>query len=152
MKQYKLHAFRAPCPTIITEIWELDYIMFRIPIFKCNWVDNKSGIKVDEFEFTLVDFTKMAHKSDPFILTSHAKQVFYVQDQLDQRWSIILSTPQKYFFNIEDSNDFMNYCIEHHPLITTLAQVESFDVVDDSNTICIRGDCEGFWIDNKSSM
>ena len=55
---------------ILTEIWELDYIMFRILVFKCNWVDNKSGIKVDEFGFTLVDSTKMAHKSDPFILAS----------------------------------------------------------------------------------
>ena len=104
---------------IIIEIWELDYIMFRIPVFKYNWVDNKRGIKVDEFGFTLVDFTKMAHKFDPFILTSQAKQVFYVQDQLDQRWSIVLSTPQKDFFNREDSNDFVNNSIEHHPLITT---------------------------------
>ena len=67
---------------IITEIWELDYIMFRILVFKCNWVDNKSGIKVDEFRFTLVDFTKMAHKSDPFIVVSRAKQVFYVHINL----------------------------------------------------------------------
>ena len=33
---------------IITEIWDLDYTMFRIPVFKCNWVDNKSDIKVDD--------------------------------------------------------------------------------------------------------
>ena len=137
---------------IITEICEIDYIMFRIPVFKCNWVDNKSSIKVDEFGFTLVDLTKMPHKFDHFILTFQAKQVFYVQDQLNQRWLIVLLTPQKDFFNREDPNDFMNDSIEHHPLITTLAQVESFDVMDDSHTICIRGDCEGFWIDNKSSM
>ena len=112
---------------IITEIWELDYIMFRIPVFKCNWVDNKSGIKVDEFGFTLVDFTKMTRKSDPFILASQAKQVFYVQDQLDLRWSIVLSTPQNDFFNREDLDDFMNNSIKHHPVVTTLAQVESFD-------------------------
>ncbi|RVX18196.1 hypothetical protein CK203_004041 [Vitis vinifera] len=48
----------------------------------------RSGIKVDEFGLTLVDFTKMAHKSNPFILASQAKQVFYVQDQLDPRWRI----------------------------------------------------------------
>ncbi|RVX13376.1 hypothetical protein CK203_021010 [Vitis vinifera] len=52
----------------------------------------------------------------------------------------------------EDSDDFMDNSIEHHPLITTLPQVESFDTMDDSDVICIRGDCEGFWIDNKSSM
>ena len=126
--------------------------MFRILVFKCNWVDNKSNIRVNEFGYTLVEFTKMAHISDPFILASQVKQVFYVQDQLDQRWSIVLSTPQKDFFNREDSNDFMNNSIEHHPLITTLAQVESFDAIDDFDTICIQGDCKGFWIDNKYSM
>ena len=27
---------------VITEIWDLNYTMFRIPIFKCDWVDNKN--------------------------------------------------------------------------------------------------------------
>ncbi|KAL6333211.1 hypothetical protein AAG906_028394 [Vitis piasezkii] len=113
---------------IITKIWDLNYTMFRIPVFKCNWVDKKSGIKVDEFGLTLVDFTKMVHKSDPFIFASQAKQVFY------------------------DSDDFMDNSIERHPLITTLLEVESFDTMDDSDVICIRENCEGLWIDNKSSM
>ena len=55
---------------VIIEIWDLDYTMFRIPVFKRDWVDNKKGIKVDDLGFTLVDFSKMAHKSDPFILAS----------------------------------------------------------------------------------
>ena len=109
---------------IITEIWDLYYTMFRIPVFKYNWVYNKSGIKVFEYGLTLVDFTKMAHKSDPFILASQAKQVFYVQYQLDQRWLVVLSTPQRDFFKREDSEDFMHNSIEHHPLITTLPQLE----------------------------
>ena len=62
---------------VITEIWDLDYTMFRIPIFKCDWVDNKNGIRVDDLGFTLVDFSKMAHKSDPFILASQAKFSMY---------------------------------------------------------------------------
>ena len=52
---------------IINEIWDLDYTMFRILVFKCDWVDNKNGIKVDDLGFTLVDFNKIAHKLDPFI-------------------------------------------------------------------------------------
>ncbi|KAL8541459.1 hypothetical protein ACS0TY_002649 [Phlomoides rotata] len=38
---------------VIDEIWELDYYNFRIPIFKCIWVDNNNGIKVDDLGFTL---------------------------------------------------------------------------------------------------
>ena len=52
---------------IINEIWDLDYTMFRIPIFNYDWVENKNGIKVDDLGFTLVDFNKIAHKLDPFI-------------------------------------------------------------------------------------
>ena len=47
---------------IINEIWDLDYTMFRILVFKCDWVDNKNDIKVDDLGFTLVDFNKIAHK------------------------------------------------------------------------------------------
>ncbi|XP_062028814.1 uncharacterized protein LOC133744788 [Rosa rugosa] len=35
-------------------IWEMDYNKFRIPVFKCDWVENAKGIKVDEFGFTLI--------------------------------------------------------------------------------------------------
>ena len=51
---------------IITEIWDLDYNMFNICVFKCDWVDNRNGVKVDELGFTLVDLSKIGHKSDPF--------------------------------------------------------------------------------------
>ena len=81
--------------------------MFRIPIFKCDWVDNKNGIKVDELGFTLVDFSKIGHKLDPFILASQAKKIFYVEDQLDPRWSIVLSIPPKDFKDMEGLDDFM---------------------------------------------
>lgn len=30
---------------VIEEIWELDYHKFQILMFKCNWVENNSGIK-----------------------------------------------------------------------------------------------------------
>ena len=63
-----------------------------------------------------------------------------------------MSTPKKDLFNKEDPDGFMDNSIEHHPLITILPQFESFDAMDDSNIICIQGDYERFWIDNKSSM
>ena len=30
---------------VIQEIWELDYNKFKIPVFKCDWVENNHGIK-----------------------------------------------------------------------------------------------------------
>ena len=40
--------------------------------------------------FTLVDLHKVAYKDKPFIMAEQAKQVFYVQDPCDSRWSVIL--------------------------------------------------------------
>ena len=50
--------------------------MFNICVFKCDGADGTNDVKVDDFGFTLVDLSKIRHKSDPFILATQAKQVF----------------------------------------------------------------------------
>lgn len=69
---------------VVDEIWQLDYHMLKITLFKCDWVKNTSCVKVNELGFTLVDLHRIGHKSDPFILASHAKQVFYATDPIDK--------------------------------------------------------------------
>ena len=71
-----------------------------------------------------------------------------MQDQHDPRWSVVLSTPQKDFLDWERGDDLMDNFIEHHPFIGGLPQVEAFDAMDDSDAICMRGDCEGIWIEH----
>lgn len=133
---------------IISEIWQLDYHMFQIPIFKCDWVDNKKGIKVDELGFTLVELGRIGHKSDSFILASQAKQVFYVKDQLDSRWSIVLEPPQRRY--PRNGYDELNDCsFEQHGFDKVMPEVEPTDVADESELSYARGDCEGTWIDNE---
>jgi hypothetical protein len=39
----------------IEEIWELNYVDFRVPIFKCRWVLDAKGIIKDKYGFTTVD-------------------------------------------------------------------------------------------------
>ena len=92
----------------------------------------------------------MAYKSDSFILASQAKQVFYLQDQLEPRWSIVLS--HKGFLHIEGVDDLIEVPLEHHPSISAIPKIYSFDDMDDSQAICMREDSEGIWIENKSSM
>ncbi|PKA49389.1 hypothetical protein AXF42_Ash016578 [Apostasia shenzhenica] len=58
---------------VIKEIWELDYISFCIPLFKCLWIDSNGGSKIDEMGFTLVNFNRIGHKDDCFILANQAK-------------------------------------------------------------------------------
>ncbi|XP_074300612.1 uncharacterized protein LOC141631904 [Silene latifolia] len=74
---------------VIEEIWELDYTDFVIPIFGCKWIDNNNGDRKDELGFTLVNLGKFGHKEDPFIIGTQAKQVFYVTDPSDKKWSLL---------------------------------------------------------------
>ena len=75
---------------VIVEIQEVNYTKFTVPIFKCKWVDNKIGVKVDESGMTLVDFQKIGYHDEPFIMTHQASQVFYIQDPTSEHLFIVL--------------------------------------------------------------
>jgi len=75
---------------VIEEIWEVDYVKFRVPVFKCKWVDSNTRVNVDDLGFTLVDLAKIGYKEDPVIMAYQAKQIFYVKDPSNQRWSVVI--------------------------------------------------------------
>ena len=75
---------------IIQEIWEVSYTKFKVPVFKCQWIDNKNGVERDHFGMTRVDFLKVGYKDEPFIMAHQATQVFYVKDPSNERWSVVL--------------------------------------------------------------
>jgi len=72
------------------EIWEVDYTKFFVPVFKSKWVDNKSGVKIDESGSTLVDFRKIRYRDEPFIMVQQASQVLYVKDPTSEHWYVVL--------------------------------------------------------------
>jgi len=57
---------------------------------KCKWVDNKTGVKVDESGMTLVDFRKIGYHDEPFIMAYQASQVFYILDPMSEHWFVEL--------------------------------------------------------------
>ncbi|XP_006599934.1 uncharacterized protein [Glycine max] len=69
---------------VIHEIWEVDYTAFRVPVFKCQWVNGTTDVLQDPLGFTLVDLSKVAYMEEPFIMAEQARQVFYVQDPSDE--------------------------------------------------------------------
>ncbi|XP_031111755.1 uncharacterized protein LOC116015719 [Ipomoea triloba] len=97
---------------VIEEIWEVDYVQFRVPMFRCKWVDSKHGVKADELGFTLVDLNREGHKNEQFILASQAKQVFYVTDPCDKKWSIVLHGKKQI---TGDLNEDISFDIEEIP-------------------------------------
>ncbi|GKB33340.1 putative transposon, En/Spm-like protein [Tanacetum coccineum] len=103
---------------VLQEIRVLDYHLRQIPLFKYDWVNHKAGgVKHDSnLGHTLVDLNSLGRKDDPFILSSQARQVFYVKDQLDKKLSIVFRTPTKNYKDTYDEVDeeFSTVIHEHN--------------------------------------
>ena len=81
----------------------MDYVRFRVPVFKCKWVDINSGVMIDGSSFTLVDLKKMNYTDEPFIMASQARQIFYVSDPTNKKWSMVLEGKNMHEYDDEDS-------------------------------------------------
>ncbi|KAL4021675.1 hypothetical protein IC575_020481 [Cucumis melo] len=136
---------------VIREIWEIDYHQLSFILFKCDWVDNRSGVKVDELGFPIVDLKRIGHKSDSFILATQAKQVFYVQDSANPEWSVVLTSPQRTIeedFFEDEIGDMLQEC--GYETIKRMPNVDTPNETDDTNSTYIRHDCEGRWMEDSS--
>ncbi|KAL0551769.1 hypothetical protein IC582_010858 [Cucumis melo] len=138
---------------VIREIWEIDYHQLSFILFKCDWVDNRSGVKVDELGFTIVDLKRIGHKSDSFILATQAKQVFYIQDSANPEWSVVLTSPQRTIeedFFEDEIGDMLQEC--GYETIKRMPNVDTPNETDDTNSTYIRHDCEGRWVEKGMSL
>ncbi|KAL6506180.1 hypothetical protein OROGR_024361 [Orobanche gracilis] len=90
----------------IENIWELDYVGFRVPVFDCSWVNNVSGVHVEDSRFIRVDLERVGYKDDSFIMATQAQQVFYVTDPVDKKWSaVVLSNKLNNSYQVTDGVD-----------------------------------------------
>ncbi|GJZ24225.1 hypothetical protein Tco_0561684 [Tanacetum coccineum] len=95
----------------LTDIIEVHYTdETKFVLFKCNWVDNRTGVKVDNFGITLVKFSHLLYEvnnqtDEPFILTSQAEQVMYVEDPIEPEWKVTIKMTSRDTFDMgEDGN------------------------------------------------
>lgn len=82
----------------LKEIYELDYFgQYKVVMFQCDWVDIHKGIKSYPDGSVCVNFDKRMHtgkklSDDPFIFSSQAKQVFYIEDEMKKGWLHVIRT------------------------------------------------------------
>ncbi len=130
---------------VIEHIWELDYAMFRVPMFQCKWVDNNYGVETDDLGFIRVNFNKLGYKDDAYILASQARQVFYVTDPYDVNWSVVLLTNKKIGYGIDDhANEVAD--IEDDPFATIESLFGEESTPREDVTYIRHDHKEGFWI------
>ncbi|KAA0047177.1 transposase [Cucumis melo var. makuwa] len=131
---------------VIQEIWELNYNTFNVPVFKCDWVQNSGGVRIDELGYTLVDLNRAGHKSESFILESQAKQVFYVEDPSDVRWSVVLTPPQRDFEDRYNDDELGDTILRCEGIPNDMPDVYLNNDLDENVSMYVRSDCEGTWI------
>ncbi|CAL2230604.1 unnamed protein product [Prunus armeniaca] len=133
---------------VIQEIWDLNYQKFRIPVLRCDWIDNTSGLIIDELGFTLVDLSKIRHRNDQFVMASQVKQVFYVDDPMHRGWSVMLSMLNREYNDVIGDDVLGDTRIECEPFTRGIPNVDTFDdLVGEFGNENIRDGCEDIWID-----
>jgi len=86
-------------------------------------------VRTDDLGFMLVGLKKLAYQNDPFIMTEQAKQVFYVQDPCDQKWSVVLHG-KTIDVNVEDDDSLIDTYVS--PLsIQILPNIVGEEEIDD---------------------
>jgi hypothetical protein len=71
------------------EIWELDYVKFKIPLLKCVWV-NLNHVIVYKCGWNYVNLNITGYMNDPFTLTNQATQIFYVKDLAHPQYLVVM--------------------------------------------------------------
>ncbi|XP_057719247.1 uncharacterized protein LOC130933641 [Arachis stenosperma] len=97
----------------IVDIIELNYSChFTVVLFKCIWADTTTsrGIKEDHLGLTSVNFARPIHTGDreedePYILASEAQLVYYVRDEVDQEWSVVVHVKLRDLYDMGGENE-----------------------------------------------
>lgn len=94
----------------LTDIIELNYHgKFKVTVFKCIWADTMRdrGMREDNWHFTSVNFSRVIHGGEhedhePFIEASQAQLVFYIDDEHDNGWSVVVHLKPRDLFDMGD--------------------------------------------------
>ncbi|XP_024015958.1 uncharacterized protein LOC112089209 [Eutrema salsugineum] len=122
----------------VVDIILLDYNVFYIPLFRCQWAVRGNGVKVDK-GFTLVNLnqSQVSFARDPFILASQAKQMFYSRQDESSNWYVVMRGPSRRYTEA-DSDE-----ADAGPL-SSVVEMNLEDVNAEDQTA--RVDCEGIYI------
>ncbi|KAL5732383.1 hypothetical protein ACOSQ2_032075 [Xanthoceras sorbifolium] len=87
---------------VLKDILLLNYHIFQVPLFKCDWANIVNGVKVDD-GFVLVNLHEgqSQFEKDPFILASQAKQVFYCRENETSNWYVVGKAPPRGYHELQ---------------------------------------------------
>ncbi|XP_016192130.1 uncharacterized protein LOC107633010 [Arachis ipaensis] len=95
---------------------------FTVVLFKCIWADTTTsrGIKQDHLGLTSVNFARPIHTGDreedePYILVSEAHLVYYVRDEVDPEWSVVVHVKSRDLYDMGGENEDVKAAFSPQP-------------------------------------
>ncbi len=83
-------------------------------------------------------------QDDPFIMASQAKQVFYVQDPLENDWYVVLACPPN---RLRNSNTYeLDYADLSSVADFEVTKCKDDEAVGDGDMDYVQKDYEGTWL------
>jgi hypothetical protein len=131
----------------------------RYVLFKCDWANIASGrnYKTNEFGYSLVNFSSLIHigeqiTDDPFVLSFQVSQVYYVADERNPNWVVVVKTKPRDVYDVGeghmDENDVDGYN-DNEPSNFNIGGIFE-DVID--NLECDRNGIEGITLDTPEDL
>jgi hypothetical protein len=79
-----------------------------VVIFQCNWynqVGRGKGLQ-DDGHFKSINVQSLWYKTDPFILSSQAKKIFYIQDtSLSKDWRVVQKFEHRNIYDVAEKDE-----------------------------------------------
>ncbi|GMI68044.1 hypothetical protein HRI_000473700 [Hibiscus trionum] len=112
-------------------------------------VNYYGGCKKDKFDFTLVNFSHLAHRGnnlvdEPFVLASQVKKVYFVKDETQPNWKIVKHAKLRDVFDMGGASSFEKD--------EALGQLVLDDSIDTSASSWIRNDVGAIGLDVTTYM
>lgn len=138
MPSQSVLTFSASSMSTSMSIFEGNGPMSAVPLFRCEWAVKGNGVKIED-GFTLVNMnhSQASFTSDPYIMASQAKQVFYSRENETSNWYIVMRGPSRRY----SKEDIQEGNAEIGPLPTNIDME-----VDNDEAYEVRTDCEGIYV------
>ncbi|RVW27633.1 hypothetical protein CK203_099152 [Vitis vinifera] len=93
---------------VLSNVVVLNYVLgYKVILFKCTWFNTnqkKKRIKHD-YNFTTIQVTSTWYDNDPFILTTQAQQVFYLDDYKNgHNWKVVQKVNHRHMWDVPEKD------------------------------------------------
>ncbi|KAH7859972.1 hypothetical protein Vadar_007692 [Vaccinium darrowii] len=108
----------------LSNVWEFEYMCCKkVVLFQCEWYNTGNTGRTrtirSDAHCTSIDVTSRWYQSDPFVLPSQAKQVFYLNDtKWGKPWQVVQQVQHRGVFDVSE--------VDHEELSDPIGCDEAF--------------------------